>query len=153
MRIKALLPSALVLGLVLIPAAGFSQTVASASGSGSQPSVATSLVIEQFLRAVNAKDLDVMGRLFGTKQGSIVKRDERRNVEARMFALATILKHEDYALENTEIVPGRRAEASRVMVRMTIKGQQIRVPYTLVLGPDKNWLIEQIDIEQITNPR
>jgi hypothetical protein len=154
MRKIALLPWVLVLALVLAPTAGAAQTMArSEGGNAAQPTIATSLVIEQFLRAANAKDIDTMARLFGTRDGSIVQRDKQKDVETRMLALAAILRHDDYAIEETDIVPGRRGEATQVMVRMTIGKREVRVPYTLVRGPGKNWLVEQIDIEQITNTR
>jgi hypothetical protein len=121
-------------------------------GTGA-PSVATSLAIEQFLRAVNAKDLDTMARLFGTVDGPITRRDPKKDIDNRMFALAAVLRHEDYAIEGMQIVPGRRDEATRVNVRMTVQGQTVRVPYTLVWSRDGNWLIEQIGIEAVTSMR
>ena len=51
--------------------------------AGRRATLATSLVIEQFLRAVNAKDLDTMARLFGTRDGSIRNRDPKQQVEDR----------------------------------------------------------------------
>jgi hypothetical protein len=117
------------------------------------PSVATSLVIEQFLRAVNEKDLDTMARLFGTIDGPITLRDPKKDVDNRMFAIATVLRHEDYTIEGMQIVPGRRDEATRVNVNMTVKGQAVRVPYTLVWSRPGNWLIEQIGIEAVTSMR
>ena len=119
---------------------------------GAAPVLATSLIIEQFLRAVNAKDLDTMARLFGTRDGSILKRDPKQQVEDRMFALAAIMEHQDYAVEGGEIVPGRRDEATQVFVRMSVRGKSAKVPFTLVWARD-GWLIEQIGIEAITNGR
>ncbi|MGH7130077.1 MAG: hypothetical protein ACREIV_16010, partial [Planctomycetaceae bacterium] len=108
---------------------------------------------EQFLRATNAKDLDTMARLFGTVHGPIVERDPGDQVDNRMFALAAILQHQDYAIEGMQIVPGRREEATRVNVRMTVNGRTTDVPYTLVWSHNGNWLIEQIGIETLTNGR
>lgn len=119
---------------------------------GAAPALATSLTIEQFLRAVNAKDLDTMARLFGTRDGSIALRDPRQQVEDRMFALAVIMEHQDYSIDGGEIVPGRRDEATQVFVRMNAQGKNVRVPFTLVWSRD-SWMIEQIGIEAITNAR
>jgi hypothetical protein len=121
--------------------------------SSTQPPIASSLVIEQFLRAVNARDLASMGRLFGTADGPIGKRDPVQNVETRMYTLATIMKHDDYKIESAEIVPGRGEDATRVMVRMTIAQRIYRVPFTLVHSKGDVWLVEQIGIEEITNRR
>jgi hypothetical protein len=116
------------------------------------PALATSLVLEQFLRAVNAKDLDTMARLFGTRDGSILNRDPKQQVEDRMFALSAIMKHQDYSIEGSQIVPGRRDEATQVFVRMSVNGNSLKVPFTLVWAGN-SWMIEQIGIEAITNAR
>lgn len=152
MRNSALLLLVLVLGLAVTPATSVSQTVdRTMIATGTQPPIASSLVIEQFLRAVNARDLSAMARLFGTVEGPITKRDPVQNVETRMYALSTILRHEDYKIETADIVPGRMSEATRVTVRMTIAQRMYRVPFTLVRSKGDVWLVEQIGIEEITN--
>jgi hypothetical protein len=154
---KRILPAGLAwLGLSLTPVACVSQTVERASApvvGVAQPGIAASLAIEQFLRAANATDLDAMARLFGTRDGSILQRDAKRNVEDRMFALSHILRHENYEIERTQIVPGRREEATQITVRMTIDRREVSVPWTMVLGRDGQWRVEQIDIEKITAHR
>ena len=125
------------------------------------PSVAPQLVVEQFLRAVNAvfdqndvtrnSSLETMGRLFGTRDGPIIRRDPRKDVEQRMYALASILRHDDYNIQEQQIVPGRREDASRLLVRMKFGDRQVSVPYTMVRTARSNWLIEQIDVEPITS--
>lgn len=119
---------------------------------GPAPALATSLVLEQFLRAVNAKDLDTMARLFGTRDGSILHRDPKQQVEDRMFALSAIMKHDDYSIDGSQIVPGRRDEATQVFVLMNVEGKSLKVPFTMVWAGD-GWMIEQIGIEAITNAR
>lgn len=113
--------------------------------------VATTLVIDQFLRAVNSNDLDTMARLFGTRNGSILERDPRDHVDRQMFALASILRHESYQVVRREIVPGRRDEATQLIVRMKFANdKEVDVPYTLVYSTDRQWLIEIIDLQAIT---
>lgn len=114
------------------------------------PMMSGALVVEQFLRAVNANDLDAMARLFGTRQGPIVRLYDRKQVDDRMFALANILKHDDYQIVRNEIVPGRREEATNLIVRMSVRGRESEVPYTLVWSNDRTWLIEQIDLQKVT---
>jgi hypothetical protein len=113
--------------------------------------VATQLVVEQFLRAVNSNDLDTMARLFGTVDGSILKWEARSEVDQRMFALASILRHDSFTIRRFEIVPGRRDEARRAIVNMKIGEREIDVPYTLVWSNDRSWRIENIGIQNITN--
>ncbi len=134
------------------PAGLKAQTVIPATNRG-QPAVAASLVIEQFLRAVNANELETMARLFGTQAGPVIDRDPRAQNEKRMFALASIMRHEDYRIEGTQVVPGRGDEATLVNVRMTVNRRAVLVPFTLVQTKRGTWLVEQIGIESITQRR
>ena len=125
------------------------------SGSRSSPSdLGAPLVVEQFMRAVNTepKDLATMGRLFGTREGPIGDRDPRSQVEQRMFAIATILHHDDYEIVREQLVPGRTAEATQLLVRVKTGERSNNVPFTLVRYKN-GWLIEQIGIDTITNER
>ncbi len=116
-----------------------------------EPGVGASLVLERFLRAANENDLDTMARLFGTKDGSILQRDGRTQAEQRMFILASLLRHDDYVIQDNEIVPGRMREATRLMVRMQFRDRTVVVPFTMVRSGD-GWLVERIGVERITNP-
>ena len=116
-------------------------------------SVAPALAVERFLNAANARDLDTMARLFGTKDGSILKRDPRAEVEQRMYALASVLRHDNYSLEGEGPVPGRLGEAVRLIIRMHINERVVDVPFIVVQTKKDGWLVEQIDIEKITMSR
>lgn len=115
--------------------------------------VGPTLVIEQFMRALNTepKDLGAMGRLFGTKDGPIGERDPRPQVEQRMFAIATVLHHDDYEVVREQQVPGRTTEATQLLVRITAGKNINTVPFTLVRYKERGWLIEQIGLDAITN--
>jgi hypothetical protein len=108
------------------------------------------LAVERFLSAVNTDDLDTMSRLFGTREGAILQRDARAEVERRMYALASILKHKNYAVEGEGIVPGRLGEAVQYSVLLSIGERDVSVPFILVQTRNDGWLIEQIGIERIT---
>lgn len=112
------------------------------------------LVVEQFMRALNSepKDLAAMGRLFGTKEGPIAGRDPRTQVEQRMFAIAAVLRHDDYEILRETQVPGRTGEATQLLVRVKTGERNNNVPFTLVRYKE-GWLIEQIGIDAITNQR
>jgi hypothetical protein len=134
--------------------------LAFACGGGPPPSngpsapeaeVATALVVDQFLRAANSNDLDTMSRLFGTRNGSILKRDPKEQVDRQMFALASLLRHESYEIVRHEVVPGRREEATTLIVRMKMADNNVAdVPYTLVFSTDRTWLIELIDLKALS---
>jgi hypothetical protein len=121
-------------------------------GRGSN--VGPSLVVEQFMRAANTEppNLQAMGRLFGTKEGSAWENWPRVEVEQRMFAIARELKHQDFEITSEQIVPGRTEVATRLMVRVTIKGRPCNVPFTLVRYKENSWLIEEIGIQVLTRP-
>lgn len=145
---------ALSLGILLLaPLAVQAQVIQQAASRTGQPAIASSLVIEQFLRAVNANDFGAMAKLFGTREGPVSERDPRAENEQRMFALASILRHDDYRLDAAEVVPGRSEEATLVRVRMTIRQRPVLVPFTLVRTKRDAWLVEQIGIEGITSNR
>jgi hypothetical protein len=141
-----------------VPVALFSAVACGGGGSapanGPTPSadseVATSLVVDQFMRAANSNDLDTMARLFGTRTGSILKRDPKDQVDKQMFALASLLRHDSYEIVRRDIVPGRREEATQLVVRMKVGPRQVDVPYTLVYSMDRNWLVEIIDLTPLT---
>lgn len=112
--------------------------------------VGPSLVIEQFLRAANTQDLATMSRLFGTRDGPVVRLDPHRQNEERMFALASVLRHEDFAIEGQQVVPGRSDEAIQLIVRMRTQHRTAAVPFTMVVTRDGSWLVEQIGIDRLT---
>jgi hypothetical protein len=114
--------------------------------------IAPTMVVEQFMRAVNANDLEGMARLFGTRDGSVLRIDPRRQVEERMFAIASILRHRDYMFEGDAIIPGRQDEAVQLLVRVTTPQTTAVVPFTMV-NARGGWLVEQIGLDRLTNPR
>lgn len=122
------------------------------TGTGAGASLGPTLVVEQFLRAANTRDLDTMARLFGTTDGPIVRRDTRQNVERRMYLIAEVLQHQDFRFVREGIVPGRSEVAKRLDFDLTMRGQPVRVPFTIVRAKD-DWLVEEIDLEAITSAR
>lgn len=121
---------------------------------GPAADVAPTLVIEQFLRAANANDLDAMARLFGTQQGPITEIDSKQAVDDRMFAIASVMRHKDYRIEGEQLVPGRRDVATQYMVRLMLPDdREVVVPITMVYSAAGRWLVEQIALEKITQSR
>lgn len=110
--------------------------------------------VERFLRAANAEDLHTMAQLFGTSDGSVLLRDRQAEVEERMLALASLLRHDDVSLADERQVPGRSGEAVEVLVDLRLADEEeVRVPFTLVRAREGGWLVERIDIEVITARR
>lgn len=121
---------------------------------GPAADVAPTLVIEQFLRAANANDLDALARLFDTRQGPIIDIDTKQQVDDRMFAIASVLRHKDYRVEGEQLVPGRRDVATQYLVRLMLPDdREVVVPFTMVYSEKGTWLVEQIALEKITQSR
>ncbi|MGH7475539.1 MAG: hypothetical protein ACRELD_04565 [Longimicrobiales bacterium] len=112
--------------------------------------MAPTLTLERFLRAANSNDLQTMGELFGTQDGSIRRLDSPEDVERRMYALASVLRHDDYELVGDRIVPGRLGRAVELDVRMVMNDRAYVVPFTMVRVSDDLWLVEQIDVAVLT---
>jgi hypothetical protein len=147
MRMSAALHARLLpVALMLAAACG-----GSAPRAADQTAVAPTMTIERFLRAANQNDLDTMATLFGNREGTIAQNWPRQEIDARMFLLASVLRHSDYSIGAEQIVPGRREEATRYLVHMVVAGESVTVPFTLVRTTrSQTWLIEDIDIERIT---
>ncbi|HEX6064755.1 MAG TPA: hypothetical protein VFZ04_11075 [Longimicrobiales bacterium] len=141
----------LMLATVVLTACVKEQVV---SGGRSAANLGPSMVVEQFMRALNSepKDVALMARLFGTKEGPIGERDPKVQVEQRMFAIAAVLRHDDYEILREQQVPGRTAEATQLLVRVKAGEKSNNVPFTLVRYKE-GWLVEQIGIDVITNQR
>jgi hypothetical protein len=133
--------------LVLLPSCG-----GSAQPQQAQPVVAPAMTIERFLRAVNQNDLDTMARLFGNRDGSVSRAWSKKEVDDRMFLMASILRHSDYTIGPEQIVPGRRGEAAQFAVTLVVQNnRRVQVPFTLVRSQrDTEWLIEDIPIDRVT---
>ena len=154
------------LALAILPAACTTQVFL----PGPAAAVAPQLAVERFLQAANARDLHGMGRLFGTPDGPLLETGgtfgcmfkkigswfggqschTRQNVEIRMDAIASILRHENYRIVREEMVAGRDVLTTRVMVTLTINGESVSdVPFLVVQASEGRWLIQEVDLERV----
>jgi len=161
------------LGLFLIAALA-SGGCASGSNSSTIAPVAAQLSVERFLQAANQRDFQAMGRLFGTADGSAMDTGStfgcffkkigswfgggactrKVDVELRMDAIASIVRHDDYRIVNEESVAGRTTPARRVIVDLTIEGQAVSaMPFIVVRTSEGRWLVEQVPLERIMAAR
>ena len=126
---------------------------------------------ERFLDAANRQDLDALARAFGTRRGPIAdaggglgcglrrlaswlaaaeRCPSRREVEVRMHAIATVLRHDGYAVTSAERIPGRDRPVTRVSVEVR-RGERIhRDVGLLVIRTSSGWLVESVELEKIT---
>jgi hypothetical protein len=157
---------ALALVMALVLSSGCTTVVQQGPGAG----MVAQLSLERFLQAANERDLEAMGRLFGTTGGPIIDTGstfgcmfkkigswfggsscvKRRDVEVRLAAISDILRHEDYRVTREESVAGRMEEARRIWVDFTVNGAQVTsVPFVVVRGPGGQWLVEEIDLQRL----
>lgn len=155
---------ALVVGLVLPTAC----TTVMQQGPGA--GVVPQLSLERFLDAANARDLQSMGRLFGTADGAAMDTGgtfgcffkkigswfgglpcvDKSNVEIRMAAISDIIKHDDYRVVRQETVAGRGRDAVQIWVDFTVNGENVTaVPFVVVRAAGGQWLVERIDLERL----
>jgi len=157
------------LGLVAL---GLCVLAACSSQSGSVPvaPVAAQLSVERFLQAANERDVQAMGRLFGTADGSAWDTGStfgcffkkigswfggsaclrKVDVEIRMDAIASIVQHEDYRIVREESVAGRTSPARRVLVDLTLEDGTVEAaPFIVVQTSEGRWLIEQVPLEHL----
>jgi hypothetical protein len=154
MRFSAARFTGLLLGATAVLSACASSPAPSGAygaGAAANADIAPTMVIERFLRAANQNDLDTMATLFGTAAGPVTRSWPRKEIDDRMFLIASLVRHSDYTILGEQIVPGRRGEATLYNVRLVGAQGTVQVPFTLVLAR-KQWLIEQIGIERLTNP-
>lgn len=123
---------------------------ASARTSGDS-ALAPAMVLERFLRAANSNDLDTMARLFGSREGTLDKWS-KKDLDERMFAIASVIRHSDYQILAEQIVPGRRDEATQFLVRMQIPDGRYEVPFIMVQSK-QGWLVEYVPLRELTNRR
>ncbi|HET9948515.1 MAG TPA: hypothetical protein VFQ22_06315 [Longimicrobiales bacterium] len=148
----------------------FAAGCASPGGPGAAAPVAAQLSVERFLQAANQRDVEAMGRLFGTADGPVLDTGggvgcffkkigswfggsacvKRVEVEVRMDAIASIVRHDDYRIVREEPVPGRVSPTRRVYVDFTIDGRQVaEAPFLVVRTDEGRWLVEEVPLERI----
>ena len=154
-----------ILVLALLSSACTTQVVANPAAA-----VGPQLSVERFLQAANTRDLDSMGRLFGTLSGPVSETGSTfgcffkkigswfggsscvssQEVELRMDAIAAILGHEDYRIGGQQVVAGRTSPTTQVMVDLTVRGEEVEgVPFVVVQTSEGRWLVEFVDLQRV----
>lgn len=108
-----------------------------------------SLVVERFLQAANANDLNTMIQLFGTSDRRIDQLESVAKAQRRMYALASMLRHDDFQIQGQQIVPGRMSEAAEVRVRIRRGDIVTAVSHVVVRRRGGGWIIEWVDTEAL----
>jgi hypothetical protein len=157
------------LAVAIVPASCTTQVMQPAAAA-----VAPQLSVERFLQAANSRDLQGMGRLFGTPDGPVMETGSsfgcmfkkigswfggaacttRQDVEIRMDAISSILRHENYRIVREEMVAGRDIPTTGVVVTLTINGQSVDdVPFLVVQASGGRWLVQEVGLERVMTGR
>lgn len=132
---------------------GGAATAGSVPADAPDPAVGSpgpALVVERFLRAANANDLETMTQLFGSSTQNIAQLDGQSKAERRMYVLATLLRHDDFQILGQQAVPGRLRQATELRIELRQGERTVVVPHLVVRKSSGGWIIEKIDIEKLT---
>jgi hypothetical protein len=132
--------------------------------------IAAQLSVERFLQAANSRDVQAMGRLFGTEEGPLADTGgafgcffkkigswfggtacaRRTDVELRMDAIASVVQHENYRIVREEPVAGRTSPTRRVLVDFDMGSRSVSAaPFVVVQSREGLWLVEEVPLEMI----
>ena len=117
------------------------------TGSGSLTGAAApQLAVDQFLKAVNAKDLQAMSTVFGTKNGPARETMDRTELEKREIILACYFSHDaSRILAETAGLQGHRD------VRVELKKGSLtrQTTFFTIKGPGDRWYVDNMDIASV----
>ena len=104
------------------------------------------LAVDQFLKAVNAKDLQAMSTVFGTKDGPARETMDRTELEKREVILACYFNNDSYrTLGEMGGLQGHR----EIKVELK-KGNLTReTTFYAIRGPGGRWYIDNMDIAAV----
>ncbi len=108
--------------------------------------------MQQFMVAVDDRDMPVMGSLWGTTdRGPASHWMNPEELERRLAVMGVYLTNDEYEVLPQAFEPLPNVQQRYVQVRITRRGCEHTVPFTLVRYGD-GWLISSIDIASAGNP-
>ena len=116
---------------------------------GHLPSEPTAAVRE-FLDAVKANDLTIMGSLWGSDRGPASTWMKSDELQKRLMVMRSVLIHDSVAIEPGS-VPGSAPEERVIRVRLTRGRCTPVVPFTTRQYRGR-WLVSSIDLQAAGNP-
>ena len=134
-----------VAGLFFLAACSSANRTAANSGDltgGAAPQVA----VEQFLRAVNAKDLQAMSTVFGTNKGPARATMDRTELEKREIILACYFNHDSW-----RIIGESAGTQGHRDVRVELKKGNLtrQTTFYTIKGPGDRWYVDNMDIASV----
>jgi hypothetical protein len=127
--------------------AGCSSAARSAGNSGELTGAPTpQIAVEQFLRAVNAKDLQAMSTVFGTNKGPARETMERTELEKREIILACYFNS-----DSSRILGESSGTQGHREVRVELKKGNLtrQTTFYAIRGPGDRWYVDNMDIAAV----
>lgn len=132
--------------LLLLP---LTTACASLGGAGSSSGAASpSAAITQFLDGARRKDLSATAAVWGTERGPASKSMGRQELERRELIMMQCLAHEKSTLGASSPGEGGRL---KIPVTLTAGSRSASPVFTVVLGPESRWYVENFDIDELRN--
>lgn len=107
---------------------------------------ASQLAVEQFLKAVNDKDLQAMSMVFGTKDGPARETMDRTELEKREVILACYFNH-----DSARILGEQGGAQGHREVRVELKKGNLtrQTTFYTIKGPGGRWYVDNMDIAAV----
>ena len=107
---------------------------------------APQLAVDQFLRAVNAKDLQAMSIVFGTKNGPARETMDRTELEKREIILQCYFAH-----DASRIIGETPGTQNHRDVRVELKKGNLtrQTTFYTIKGPGDRWYVDNMDIAAV----
>jgi len=132
-------------GLFLLAAC--SSATRNADGNGQLTGAAApQLAVDQFLKAVNAKDLQAMSTVFGTRNGPARETMDRSELEKREIILACYFTHDSSRILGE--TPGMQNHRD---IRVELKKGNLtrQTTFYAIKGPGDRWYVDNMDIASV----
>jgi hypothetical protein len=99
--------------------------------------------VEQFMGAIQSRDIQALTVVWGTTRGSIRDTIERNEVERRAIIMQCFLAHDQF-----RILSDNPGEGGRRMIRGEItRGNVTRqTTFQAIRGPGERWYVETVDM-------
>src|ERR1700674_127351 len=117
-------------------------------GSNGQVTGAASaqLAVDQFLQAVNAKDLQAMSTVFGTKDGPARETMDRTELEKREVILACYFNHDTARILGEQ---GGLQGHREIRVQLNKGNLSRETTFYAIKGPGGRWYVDNMDIAAV----
>ena len=107
---------------------------------------APQLAVDMFLKAANAKDIQAMGTVFGTKDGPARQTMDRTELEKRLIILSCY-----FANDSARTLGEDRGTDGHRELRVELKKGNLtrQTTFFTIQGPGRRWYVDNIDIAAV----